>query len=126
MPFQRGVFARGIVVVLIAAHVAACATRPERISPRYVSPLIFGQATCVQLYGEMSTLSSRMEPLYRRINRNATGDTIWVSTYIIAFVLLPFTFFLLKGNGEEYEEYSDLLGQRDAVQQQLDSKKCRA
>lgn len=126
MFFQNGVVTRVIVVVLIAAHAVACATRPGNIHPRYMSPLMFGQATCAQLYGEMSTLSSRMEPLHRRINRNATGDIIWVSTYVVAFVLLPFTFFLLKGNGEEYEEYSDLLGQRDAVQQQLDSKRCSA
>ncbi len=122
---HHGAFARVIAVLVIAGQIAACATRPANIQPRYVSPLIFGQATCAQLLDELSTISLRLDPLKDRINRNATNDSIWVGTYVVAFVLLPFTFFLLKGDGTEFQEYSWLLGQHDAVQQQLLSKKCR-
>ena len=113
-----------MALVVIAAQVAACATRPDHIQPRYVSPLIFGQATCPQLRGEAATLESRLEPLGHRIDRHADIDAIWVGTYVPLLVLLPFTFFLLNGDGAEHEEYSGLLGQRDAIAEQIRLKRC--
>jgi hypothetical protein len=65
-----------------------------------------------------------MDPLAQRLSRNATVDAIWVGTYVPLLVLAPFTFFLLNGNGADYEEYSGLLGQHAAVQQQLGAKRC--
>ena len=124
MSFRHGPLARLIVVVAIAAHLGACATRPENVRPRYVSPLVFAQASCAELLGESTTLTSRLDPLKGRINKNATIDAIWVGTYVPLLVLLPFTFFLLHGDGAEYEEYSSLLGQQDAVQQQSRTKRC--
>lgn len=124
MHLRGGVFGRVIAILVILGHLGACATRPENIHPRYLSPLLFDKATCGQLRTESSTLTAQLGPLGKRINRNATVDAIWVSVYIPLVVLLPFTFFLLSGNGAEYEEYSGLLGQRDAVRQQLDSKHC--
>ena len=89
------------------------------------APLLYGPATCAQLLGELSTISGRLEPLKERLNRNATSDEIWVGVYVVLVILLPFTFFLIHGNGPEYEKYSWLLGERDAVQQQFHAKQCR-
>ena len=120
----RSAFARASAAAVIVTQVAACATRPSNIDPMYVSPLIYGTATCTQLLGELSTVSGRLAPLEGRLNRNATSDAIWVGVYVPMVVLLPFTFFLIHGNGPEYEKYSWLLGERDAIEQQLHAKQC--
>lgn len=120
----RGVLTRLTVAAVIVAHVSACATRPANIRPKYVSPLIYAQATCAELVGESTTIAARLDPLGTRINKNANIDAIWVGTYVPLLILLPFTFFLLHGDGVQYEEYSSLLGQRDAVQQQAHQKRC--
>ena len=117
------VFGRMAVAVLVALA-TACATRPAGIPARYVSPLIFGQATCAQLLVEASTLSSHLDRVSARIDHNADIDAIWVGTYVPLVVLLPFTFFLLTGDGPDYEEYAALLGQRNAVEEQLRLKHC--
>lgn len=113
-----------ILAAVIAIHAAACATRPADIQPRYLSPLVFGQATCAQLRVEASTISSHLDRMGPRIERNANVDAVWVGTYVPLVVLLPFTFFLLNGDGPEYEEYSALLGQRHAVYEQQRQKHC--
>lgn len=89
-----------------------------------MSPLLYGQATCAQLLGEIATLSLRLDPLEKKISRNVRNDSLWVGSYVVAFILLPFTFFMIQGDGPAYEEYSGLLGQREAVQQQIDSRPC--
>lgn len=124
MPFRNRAFARAIAAIVIATQLAACATRPSKIDPMYVSPLMYARATCAELVDETATVSHRLEPLKDRLNRNATSDAIWVGIYVPMVVLLPFTFFLIHGNGPEYEKYSWLLGERDALQQQLRAKQC--
>jgi hypothetical protein len=117
---------RSIAALLVVAQLAGCATKPADIPGRYMSPLVFAQASCGQLVAELATIDQRMLPLHHKIHRNVTTDAIWVSVYVPLLILLPFTFFMLKGNGSEYEEYSSLLGQRQAVQQQMDQKHCAA
>ena len=126
MHFRNSAFARIAAALVIVTHLAACATRPSNIDPMYVSPLIYGQATCAQLLDELSTISGRLAPLKERLGRNATSDEIWVGVYVVLVILLPFTFFLIHGNGPEYEKYSWLLGELEAVQQQLHAKQCSA
>ncbi len=115
---------RRVAALVIVAQLAGCATKPADIPGRYLSPLVFAQASCGQLLTELATIESRMQPLHHRIHRNVTTDAIWVGVYVPLLILLPFTFFMLKGDGTDYEEYSSLLGQQEAMRQQMGQKHC--
>ena len=110
-----------LVIVLALIFGSGCAKKPEKIAAASVSPLQYKDYDCDQIAQEMDRVGKRTTDLYYSIDKTAKKDA-WMMG--IGMVVFWPTLFLIEGNGPEANEYAQLKGQYEALQQAAIQKKC--
>ncbi|WP_082048363.1 hypothetical protein [Candidatus Methylopumilus turicensis] len=100
---------------------SGCATKPNKISAAYVSPLQYKDYDCKQLGNESERVNRRVTDLNASLQKKADGDNAKVAVGMILF--FP-TLFFTDGDGPEVAEYSRLKGEAEALQKAVIEKKC--
>ena len=109
---------------VLAIGIAACASSPDKIQTSYVSPMQYRDYDCDQIAGEQERISRRVNALYGSLKKTADSDTAQMAVGMVLF--WPALFFLEGGDGPEAAEYSQLKGERDALDKVAIQKKCNA
>lgn len=99
-----------------------CATKPEKISAAYVSPLKYKDYDCDQIALEMDYVSQRTNVLYNSLKKEANSDSWQMGVGLILF--WPALFMLEGGDGPEAAEYAQLKGEFEALRQAAIQKRC--
>ena len=99
---------------------SGCATAPENIGARYVSPAQYSNYDCDQIQQELQRVEGRVSQVSGQQQKKASSDQIAMGVGIVLF--WPALFFL-AGNDQK-EELSSLKGTYDALAQAAIQKKC--
>lgn len=114
---------RGTVAALLAlSTVAGCATQPEKIATRSVSPILYKDLTCDQIALELHRVQSREGELHTSLKKTADTDEAQMAIGLI--LLWPVLFGLEGGDGAEASEYGRIKGEREALNYVALQKKC--
>ena len=101
---------------------AGCASQPENISPRYVSPMQYQSYNCRQIGAELYRVSSRVGQVTGQQESEATGDAVALGVGLVLF--WPALFFMI---GEDHEqELATLKGEYEALEKASIQKNCGA
>lgn len=105
-------------VVLSHLFMIGCATRPERISPAFVSAKSYEGKSCEAMSDELRHITDELEVLSVEQDSTATLDT---TTFWVGMLLLwPVTFVPLFTDDEE-ARISELKGQQRALDSSIAS-----
>lgn len=117
MPRYRFIAAAALVL----ATQVGCATRPENIAARYVSPVGYQPWTCEQLTEERRRLTGEVERVADLQRGNANADAAMLTVGLIIFwpVLIG-----MAATTDRREELSRLRGEYDAVDSTARAKGC--
>lgn len=99
----------------------ACASSADKITPSYVSPIMYENYTCEQLALEAQAVSSRAAQAAGVQNKARTNDVV-VTT--VGFVVFWPALFFLDGDGPQAVELARLKGQMEAIEQASIRKNC--
>ncbi len=107
-------------IFLVVVLVNGCATSPDKISPTYVSPIVYSHLTCEQIRQETMRINRRISEVagVQRSERNK--DSAATAVGIVLF--WPALFFLMGKDKEE--ELARLKGEYEALQQVAIEKNC--
>ena len=111
-----------ILVLLLAASVAGCASKSENISPTYISPVTYQNYSCQQLSQEAQTVSTRAAIASGQQDKARSGDAVKTAVGVVLF--WP-TLFFLDGNGPKAAELARLKGEMEAIEQASIQKNCQ-
>jgi len=111
-----------LAIIGLTLGLAACATEPEKIATASVSPLQYQGYSCKQIGMELNRVSTRANQLHGSLKKTADNDQAQMAAGMIIF--WPALFFLEGGDGPEAQEYAQLKGQYDALQQAAIEKNC--
>lgn len=100
----------------------ACASKPQDISPQYVSPLQYQHYDCGQIGMEMQRVSARVSELTGTLDKKAGDDAAQMGVGLVLF--WPALFFLEGGDGAQAQEYARLKGEFDALEKVAIEKRC--
>ncbi len=114
---------RVIVCILVGAmFLASCATQPDRIAGRYVSPKTYSDYDCQQIDEELEAMKPRMNELYRVLKDKADNDELQSA---MGIVLHPVFFLALEGgDGPQAGEYAKLRGHEQALRDEWKRQDC--
>lgn len=112
------------VWVCAYAMLAGCATRASNLQPTYVGSAAYVSLSCPELASLDLQGNQRLLNLSAQINSNATHDAAAVAGAVVMAVVLPFWFVQTHGDGWQQAEYSRLLGEQQAIKEQLQIKGC--
>jgi len=117
-----GAFMKKLIVVgsVTLGLLSGCATAPENIGARYVSPAQYSSYDCDQIQQELQRVEGRVSQVSGQQQKKASSDQIAMGVGIVLF--WPALFFL-AGNDQK-EELSSLKGTYDALAQAAIQKKC--
>ena len=107
----------------LALAQVSCASSPDSIEARYVSPTTYNTWNCAQLFDEKARISSEVSRVSDLQRENANTDTAMVAVGAVLF--FP-ALFALAATKDRKEELGTLKGQRDAVDQNIRAKQCSA
>lgn len=110
-----------LVTAIFAAAISGCASSPKDIKTSSVSPLLYKDSSCDQLYAEGDRTSRKVNELYTSIEGRATSDAVATGVGLVLF--WPALFFI-KGDSPESAEYARLKGEYDAVEKTAIQKNC--
>ncbi|HEY9235117.1 MAG TPA: hypothetical protein VIP08_08790 [Phenylobacterium sp.] len=111
---------RIITALTCAAFVAGCATKSDKISASYVSPLQYGAYDCDQVQAEMIRVSAKVREVAGAQDKQAKNDQVAMGVGLVLF--WPALFFL--ASGDRKEELSRLKGEYEALESAAIQKKC--
>jgi len=103
------------------ALLSACASQPEDIQAAYVSPNIYANYTCPELFAERERIVARVNFVADAQSDKATNDAVATGVGIILF--WPALFLLASGSDRE-AELASLKGNYDAIEQSITTRKC--
>lgn len=113
-----------VAVALTAALAqAACASGPDSIDARYVSPSTYQSWSCQQLYEEKVRLTREVERVSGLQRENANADAALMGVGLILFWPALFGMALTK---DRKEELGRLKGEYEAVDNNIRAKQCTA
>lgn len=107
--------------VVAAVLLAGCATSPKDIAPAYVSPVLYQNLTCDQLQQEAARVSSAASVATGAQEKQATTDTVAMTTAIVLF--WPALFFV-GGDKANAADIARLKGEMQAIEQANVAKGC--
>lgn len=107
--------------IVCVAQVAACASQPDSIEARYVSPITYKNWTCEQLVDERKRLESEVRRITGLQKENADADAALMGVGLILF--WP-ALFGLAATKDRKEDLGKLKGEYDAVGEQMKMKGC--
>lgn len=99
----------------------ACASHTHEIASAYISPLEYQDYSCKQISGEMGRISRKANQLAHDINKNADGDAVAMG---IGLVLFWPSLFFIDGDTPQAQEYAELKGRFDALEEAAIKKNC--
>ena len=104
------------------AFTTACASQPNQIAPTYVSPMVYRDYDCEQIFLEQNRIERRTGELYSSLKKEANADSWQMGVGIVLF--WPTLFMLEGGDGPEAIEYARLRGEYEALTGISIRKKC--
>lgn len=109
------------LAVLAALGQAGCASSPDSISARYVSPNMYQNWSCEQLIDEKTRLTKEVERVAGLQRENANADAAMMTVGLIIFwpALIG-----LAATKDRKGELGQLKGEYDAVDLSIRSKQC--
>lgn len=118
-----GSFIKRIALVLAAISlVSACATQPDKITSRSMSPILYKDLNCDQIALDLYRVEARIDELHTSLKKTADIDE---AQMVIGMLLLwPVLFGLEGGDGAEASEYARVKGERDALNYVALQKSC--
>jgi len=114
---------RPLAVVACVAQVAACASRPDSIEARYVSPTMYQNWSCEQLTEEKRRLTKEVQRVSGLQRENANADAALMT---VGLILLWPVLFGLAATKDRKDELGHLKGEYDAVDLSVKTKQCTA
>lgn len=112
---------KSIALVACAAHVTGCASSPDSVEGRYVSPTIYQNWTCDQLADERMRLTKEVDRVSGLQRENANADVAMMTVGLIIFWPMLFG---LAATKDRKDELGRLKGEYDAVDLSSKSKQC--
>ncbi len=112
---------KAVTQTVCVAQLAACASHPDSIEARYVSPITYQNWTCEQLVDEQKRLKSEVQRITGLQKENADADVALMGVGLILF--WPALFGLAATKDRE-EELGKLKGEYDAIGEQMKTKGC--
>lgn len=109
-----------IASVAFGLFLSGCATAPENISGRYVSPAQYSGYDCSQIQQELQRVESRVLEVSKQQQKKANNDKVAMGVGMLLF--WPALFFL--ASSDQKEELSSLKGTYDALSQAAIINKC--
>jgi hypothetical protein len=110
-----------IIAAAMAALTSACATYSEKITPTYVSPVIYEHLSCRQIAEEATRVAQRAAIAAGAQDSQANKDNALTAATIIIF--WPAAFFI-GGDRANATEVGRLKGEMDALEQVSIKKNC--
>ena len=112
---------RALSFPILCILLAGCATYADKISPAYVSPVIYESLSCRQIAEEATLVSARANQAAGIQDSQANRDN-WVTAATIV-VFWPAAFFV-GGDRQNAAELAQLKGAMDALEQVSIRKNC--
>lgn len=112
---------RQIISIALCAVMAGCATNPDKVSARYVSPVIYSNYDCDQLRQEMVRIGAKVDEVTGQQRSKARNDQIAMGVGMVVFWPAPF---MLALGEDKKSELQGLKGQYDAVNEAAIMRKC--
>lgn len=112
--------ATGLLLVL-SSVVSGCASKAEKVTASYVSPVNYQNFTCNQLRDEAERVSAKAQELTGVQNKKAADDA--VATGVALIVFWPAAF-LVRGDNANTSELARMKGEMDAIEQASIRKRC--
>jgi hypothetical protein len=100
---------------------ANCATRPENVDAKYVSPVGYQNWTCPQLIEERHRLTREVQRVSGLQRENANADAAMMTVGVVLFWPMLFG---LAATRDRKEELGRLKGEYDAVNEAARIKAC--
>ena len=113
------------VIVLLVSFVvflAGCATPPEEIQTTHVSANQYSHYDCNQVALELRSVGRRVHELYQDLAKEADADGLQMGIGLMLF--WPALFWLEGGDDARAAEYSQLKGERLALEDAAVAKSC--
>ncbi len=110
------------LIATVAMALCSCASSPDSLKSPYVSPLKYSSNSCDELTTELTTVSERINVLHASLEAKAKTDE--VQAFMGLLFIWPALLFLEGGDGPDAEEYSNLTGERRAIEHTLIAKSC--
>lgn len=107
--------------VASAALLTACATRADKITAAYTSPIMYQNLTCPQIAVEAQAVTSQVALATGNQNQKATGDAV---AFTVGMVVFWPALFLMRGDGAEAGQLANLKGQMQALEVASAQKGC--
>ena len=111
------------VAVAATLMMTSCASQPDKIEPKYVSPVIYQHYQCAQLTEERIRLAREVDRVSGLQRENATGDAVMLTVGLI--ILWP-VLIGMAATKDRKEELGKLKGEYEAVDAQARMKQCPA
>ena len=100
----------------------SCASAPEDLGTAFVSPAQYINYDCDQIAASLTSKNKRLNKLYISLKNESTADNWQMGIGML--VAWPALFFVEGGDGAEAEEYRQLKGETEALQEASIQKKC--
>lgn len=123
MPAKQGeMMVKKLLPVISIFILNACASNPDNMDSAYVSTLKYRNHDCDQIAIEIDYIGSRINEVYRSLEKKHHTDQWQMGVGVILFFPLLFT--LEGGDGTEAVEYTRLKGEFEALRKAAIEKKC--
>ena len=109
-----------ISMCIVVAFLSGCATRAEKISANYVSPLQYQGYSCNQIRQEMLRVNRKVMEITGQQNKEANKDAWALGIGMVLF--WPALFFMM--GDDKKEELSRLKGEYEALESMAIQKEC--
>ena len=112
---------RRVLLAVATAALTGCATYSEKITPTYVSPVLYENLNCRQIAEEATRVSARAAEAAGAQDAQANRDNAVTAAAIIIF--WPAAFFV-GGDRQNAAEVGRLKGEMSALEQASARKNC--
>lgn len=99
---------------------SGCATHPNDIQAKYVSPTLYANWSCDQLIAENNRIVARVDEVTGNQRRRANNDTAAMTVGLVLF--WPALFFMSRS--DQADELGRLKGEYEAIQANITQKRC--
>lgn len=112
---------RRVVALATCLAMAACTTRPDNISPTYISPVSYQNFTCAQMAEEKRRVSSELAKMIDAQYENANADAMMLAVGIVFLPVVALGMFATK---DRKEQIGLLKGHNQALDEAMRTKGC--
>jgi len=116
---MKRIIARCLIVCVLVT--TGCATNPNNISAKYVSPIGYQSWSCEQLTDEHNRLTAAVEAMVKEQKKNANTDAALMAVGLVIFwpALIG-----LAATSDDKNAVAQVKGEYEAVHEQMRMKGC--